>query len=95
MSQPPTSTLDAFDPEAVDLAEVARHLRAACGSFVEGAVIGRTRLRDEVARQLECSQLASERLLDTMILRGFVKERRTSGGLVGWSVAEPTSADLD
>jgi hypothetical protein len=67
----------AFDPESVDLAVLARWLREAYGSSVEGSVVGRTMLRDEVVRRLGCSQLEGEQLVDTMIARGFVVERDT------------------
>lgn len=60
------------DPESIDLAVLARHLRTALGSSVPGAVVGRTALRDEVVRRLDCSQLEAELLIDTMVGRAFL-----------------------
>jgi hypothetical protein len=74
--------------EEVDLAELARVLRAACGPSVVGAVVGRTLLRDEVARHLVCSQLEAETLVDTMVGRGFLV-RTDEDGQDGWVIAGP------
>jgi hypothetical protein len=63
-----------FDPERIDLAVVARHLKAAFEQIpIEGYVVGRTRLRDAVAAHLRCSQLEAEQVVDTMIGRGFIR----------------------
>jgi hypothetical protein len=75
--------------ESVDLAKVAQHLMSACGGSVEGAVVGRTRLRDEVVGYLQCSQLEGEQVLDTMINRGFVVKRSEPDGCVHWDIAAP------
>jgi hypothetical protein len=74
-----------FNPEAVDLASVRDFLHDRCGSFVEGDVVGRTRLRDEVSRQLGCSELEAERLVDTMVGRGFLERQVLADGRTGWS----------
>ena len=71
-------------PEHVDLEAVKIVLRRVCGSSVVGAVIGRTRLRDEVARHLGCSLLMSERIVDTMIGRGFIRQQVHRDGWVYW-----------
>jgi len=73
--------------EEVDLGELARVLRAACGASVVGVVVGRTLLRDEVARHVGCSQLEAETLVDTMVGRGFLV--RTDDGQGGWLIAGP------
>jgi hypothetical protein len=75
-----------MDPEAVDLAELTAAVRDRCGPRLAGAVVGRTRIRDEVVEQLACSQLEAENLVDTMIGRGFVV-RDESGGSVEWVLA--------
>lgn len=63
-----------FDPEEIDLAVLARELVAVLReSSLEGYVVGRTRLRDAVAGTLRCSQLDAERLVDTMVGRGFLR----------------------
>lgn len=79
-----------FDPEAVDLATVALHLRATVGTAVIGEVVGRTRLRDVVAHHLNCSQLDAERIVDTMIGRGFVVREHTPDGQDSWLIRTPT-----
>jgi hypothetical protein len=78
-----------LDPESVDLAHVARGLRAAFGPFVEGAVVARTLLRDEVVRLLACSQLEGENVVDTMVARGFLVQRETREGRVYLAILEP------
>lgn len=78
-----------LNPEEVDLAVVARALRSACGPIVEGSIVGRTLLRDEVARYLECSQLEAEHIVDTMIARGFVAESRKDDGMMIWTIQAP------
>jgi hypothetical protein len=44
------------------------------------------RLRDEVLRRLQCSELEAEQLIDTMIMRGFVAKQHRDDGWVGWTV---------
>jgi len=75
------------NPESVDLVALKLALRARCGSSVAGAVIGRTRLRDEVARHLGCSLLMSERLVDTLIGRGFIQQQVHRDGWVYWDMS--------
>lgn len=76
-----------FEPETVDLAALRAVLHARCGAFVEGAVVGRTRLRDEVIAQLGCSVLEAEQVVDTMISRDFLRRLTTADGRVGWSTS--------
>jgi hypothetical protein len=77
-----------IDVDRLDPGELTRQLRARLGPFVEGAVVGRTDMRDELVRQLDCSQLMAEQLVDTIILRGFVVQERTSDGRIGWFLRE-------
>jgi hypothetical protein len=76
-----------FDPESVDLASLRDVLAARCGAFLEGELLGRTRLRDEVARHLVCSMLEAEQVVDTMVGRGFLRRQSMSDGRRGWSTA--------
>jgi predicted DNA-binding transcriptional regulator len=74
------------NPEDVDLEVLKEVLRGLCSSSVVGAVIGRTRLRDEVTRHLGCSLLMAERLVDTMIGQGFIRQEVHPDGWVYWVV---------
>ena len=76
--------------EAVDLGDLASSLGAAFGAHVEGAVVGRTQLRDEVARVVGCSQLEAEQMVDTMIGRGFLRSERLADGRETWRIVAPT-----
>jgi hypothetical protein len=68
-----------FKPEAIDLAGVARELGVVfAGKPPVGYLLGRTALRDAVARFLVCSQLQAEQIVDTMIGRGFLKYEGSS-----------------
>ena len=80
------------DPESVDLAALVVVLQRTCGSSVLGAVVGRTRLRDEITRHLECSLLMAERIVDTMIGRGFIRQQVHRDGWVHWEMVEGTSS---
>ena len=77
-----------LDLESLDLAVLAAVLSSACRPPIEGAVVGRTRLRDEVARHLGCSQLEAELVVDTMIGRGFIRRREHPGQPIEWLIAE-------
>ena len=59
--------MNRFEPEQVDLAALTSELRSLFDGPIEGAVLGRTRLRDAVALTLDCSQLQAETLVDTLI----------------------------
>jgi hypothetical protein len=78
------------DPESVDLATLVVVLRRTCGASVLGAVVGRTRLRDEITRHLDCSLLMAERIVDTMIGRGFIRQQVHRDGWVHWEMDEGT-----
>jgi hypothetical protein len=63
-----------FEPENVDLAELASELRRVfAGRRPVGYLLGRTALRDAVVNVLSCSQLQAEEIVDTMIARDFLK----------------------
>ena len=60
--------------EEIDLAALAEKLDAALeGCPAEGFVRGRTVIRDWVVEHFNCSELAAEELVDTMIGRGFLR----------------------
>ena len=62
-----------FDPETVDLSALAQALeRLVPAPQREGAVVGRTALRNAVAAHLACSDAMAERIVDTMVARGFL-----------------------
>jgi len=77
--------------EDVDLAELTAVLRTRfAGAAPVGYLDGRTALRDAVAEQLECSTLAAEEIVDTLVARGFLRyEGDPSAALDdgrGWSL---------
>jgi hypothetical protein len=72
------------DVENIDLAALTGVLKRAYGSSVAGAVVGRTRLRDEVTLHLGCSLLTGEAIIDTMIGRGFIRQEVHPDGWVYW-----------
>jgi len=76
-----------FNPETVDLAALRALLEERCGPFVEGEVVGRTRLRDAVVGHLACSLLDAERLVDTMIGLGFLRKQTSADGRTGWATS--------
>lgn len=75
-----------FDPDAVDLAQVAAHLASTVGQAVAGAVVGRTILRDAVVARLDCSELEAENLVETLITRGFVRKVEPPDGPPIWEI---------
>lgn len=63
-----------MDPKAVDLAALAERLRERVSTFpISGYLIGKTWLRDAVASDLDCSLLEAERMVDTLVARGFLE----------------------
>jgi hypothetical protein len=74
-----------FDAESIDLEGLREMLHQTCGPLVEGDIVGRTRLRDAVARHLACSALEAERVVDTMVGRGLLRRATVPDGRVGWS----------
>jgi hypothetical protein len=76
-----------IDPEAVDLLDVTRRMAGAFGIQVRAGLLeGKTRLRDWVVRDLDCSQSEAERIVDTLQARGFIRF------LVPAATAKPTDA---
>ncbi|HET8935090.1 MAG TPA: hypothetical protein VFN67_16695 [Polyangiales bacterium] len=65
------------------MAELVRELRESCGHCIEDVVVGRTLLRDQLVRSLNCSMLEAEQLVDTMIARGFIRQGELSDGREG------------
>jgi hypothetical protein len=78
-----------FDPEEIDLEALVQGLRKTFGAVIEGDVVGRTVLRDQLVRRLDCSELEAEQLVDTLIARGFVEPRKDPEGLGGWRLGGP------
>ena len=72
------------DVASIDLAELTDVLKRAYGTSVAGAVVGRTRLRDEVTHHLGCSLLMGEAIIDTMVARGFLRQEVHPDGWVYW-----------
>jgi hypothetical protein len=65
---------DPFDPKRLDLVELVRGLSEDVRApTTEGYVMGRTRIRDAVAARLNCSQLRSEQLVDTLVAERFLR----------------------
>lgn len=77
-----------LDVESIDLAVLLEVLDRRCGPLVDGEVVGRTRLRDEAALYLGCSALEAERVIDTMVGRGFLRKETAPDGRVGWSTRD-------
>ena len=73
---------DRLDPESIDLARLTGQLREAVSPPVQGSVEGRTRLRDAAVRILDCSLLEAERVIDTMVSRGFLRPEQSEGQTV-------------
>jgi hypothetical protein len=68
-----------FEPEDIDLAEVAAALRQVFSDAPPlGYLQGRTALRDAVAVHLDCSLLQAEEVVDTMVSRGFLRYEGSS-----------------
>jgi hypothetical protein len=81
-----------LDVENIDLAAVAAALsRLFEDSPPRGYVRGRTLLRDAVAKHLDCSIVDAERLIDTMVGRGFLRfdgdPSRADGTDAAWVIA--------
>jgi hypothetical protein len=63
-----------MDPESVDLAVLAAALDEAFSSAApRGYVTGRTVFRDELVRRYRWSEAEAERIVETMIQRGFLR----------------------
>lgn len=62
------------DIESIDLAALAEDISEAFGgASPQGYLRGRTAVRDAVAAQLGCSDTTAENIVETMILRGFLR----------------------
>jgi len=75
-----------FDITEVDLERTAQRLADIFGGPLEGAVMGRTRLRDAVVEHLRCSELEGERVVDTMVGRGFLTLEHRPDGSECWLI---------
>ena len=75
-----------LDVEEVDLATLVDLIRARVGDQVDGAVLGRTRMRDAAQDALGCSLLEAERIVDTIVLRGLVRLERDPLGHATWKL---------
>jgi hypothetical protein len=63
-----------FEPEGIDLAELARELDQAFeGKPPVGYLLGRTALRDATVQILQSSLLEAEEVVDTMVAHGFLR----------------------
>ena len=76
-----------LDVEQVDLAVLLAAIRTRVESPLAGSVVGRTHMRDVVADHLGCSALEAERLVDTMVSRGFVHLERDVDGRETWRLS--------
>jgi len=76
--------------ETVDLSELARAVGQGVDSPLEGAIVGRTQIRDLVATHLACSLLEAEQLVDTMVSRGFARLEREPDGREFWRLTAAT-----
>lgn len=69
------------NPEEIDLAQVVRELGPALAEYERsGFVRGRSAIRDWVARRFGASEAFAERLVDTMVARGFLRFERDLSG---------------
>ncbi len=75
-----------LDVEQIDLAELLEVLRGR-ETELEGALDGRSQMRDIVAEHLGCSMLEAEDLVDTLVARGFAHLERDEEGREGWRLA--------
>lgn len=75
-----------LDVEEVDLATLVDLVRARVGDEVDGAVLGRTRMRDAAQDALDCSMVEAERIVDTIVLRGLVHLERDPLGNAKWKL---------
>jgi hypothetical protein len=68
-----------FDPEAVDLADVAERLHESLPTDrIPGYLEGKTTIRDMLVPELGCSELEAEQVVDTLIATGFLRFRPSS-----------------
>jgi len=79
-----------LDVEEIDLARLAEAVGRCAEGPLEGAIVGRSIVRDIVANHLGCSMLEAEQLVDTLIARGFARLERDSEGRELWRVTRGT-----
>lgn len=77
--------------EDVDLAALTAALRSRLsGAPPAGYLDGRTMLRDAVTRELSCSELEAEEIVDTLVAQGFLHYEGDPRAPVdderGWSI---------
>jgi hypothetical protein len=78
-----------MDIADMDLKPVLTRLRSRFRNAPpEGAVVGRTALRDAVAEGLGCSLLEAEQIVDTMVARGKIRLVRSPDRLAIWEVRD-------
>jgi hypothetical protein len=75
-----------LNDEPTDLAELTEAIRSRVGDSVDGAVLGRTRLRDAAQDELGCSAIEADRIVETMALRGLVRLARDPLGHSKWNL---------
>jgi hypothetical protein len=84
-----SATSASVNVEELDLSELAGVLRQSLDAGVAiGLVMGLTLLRDLLADHLDCSLLQAERIVETMVDRGFIVLKDGAGRPAVWHMAE-------
>lgn len=79
-----------MDIADVDYRAVQKHLRSQFRDAPpEGAIMGRTALRDAVAAFVGCSLLQAEQIVDTLVVRNSVVLVRSPDSPDFWQVRDP------
>jgi hypothetical protein len=79
--------------EELDLRALLEYLAGVfSGAPPEGAIAGRTAFRDALAAKLACSQLEAEELVDSLVLRGYLRLTSSAEGGEFWTIAGPRAA---
>jgi hypothetical protein len=70
-----------LDPTSVDLLTLSKRLAQTLGTatITAGNLEGKTVLRDATMTLLSCSALEAEKLVDTLVARGFARYSATDG----------------
>lgn len=76
-----------LDVESVDLAALVTAMQSRFSAPFEGAVMGRTNMRDFVSEELECSELEAEQIVDTLVARRFARLERDADGRELWHLS--------
>ena len=79
--------------DPLDLARVTRQLRQQMGGELRSEYLrGKTDMRDAVIDILDCSALHAERVVDTLVARGFIRFRSHAANKAGrhgsWKMTE-------